>query len=63
MVEKIYYFLLVEGYSAPVKSKKFRKIAYHLHNDSKGTQGTLVQYLDKNAACIQGTHTDALFLP
>lgn len=63
VVEKIYYFLLVEGDSAPVKSKEFRKIAYHLHNDPRGTQGTLVQYLGKNATCIQGTYTDALFSP
>ena len=56
MVEKIYYFLLVEGESAPVKSKEFRKIAYHLHNDPRGTQGTLVQYLGEDATCIQGTY-------
>ena len=51
LVVKIYYFLLVEGDSAPVKSKEFSKIiiVYHLHNDPRGMQGTLVQYLGKNA--------------
>ena len=63
VVEKIYYFLLVEGNSAPVKSKEFRKIANHLHNDPRGTQGTFVQYSGKSATCIQGTYTDALFSP
>ena len=41
MVEKIYYFLVVEGTNAPTKSKEFRKVAYHLPNDPRGTQGTL----------------------
>ena len=62
VVKKIYYFLLVGG-SVPVKSKEFRKKAYHLHNDPRGTQGTLGQYLGKNPTCIQGTYTDALFSP
>ena len=56
VVEKIYYFFLVEGDSAPVKSKKFRKIANHLHNDPRGTQETLVQYLGKNATCMHARY-------
>lgn len=40
--------LVVEGTNAPMKSKEFRKVAYHLYNDPKGTQGTLVQYLGKD---------------
>ena len=63
VVEKIYYFLLAEDDSAPVKSKEFRKTAYHHHKDPRGKQGTLVQYLGEDATCIQGTYTDALLSP
>ena len=57
VVEKIYNFLLVEGDSAPVKSKKFSKIVYHLHNDPRGTQGTVVQHLGKNVTHAYKVHT------
>ena len=45
VVVKTYYLLLVEGPNAPVKSKEFKKVTYHLCGDLKGTQGTLIQYL------------------
>lgn len=45
VVEKTYYVLLVDGDAGPAKNKEFKKVVYHLADDPKGKQGTLIQYL------------------
>jgi hypothetical protein len=67
IVVKTYYVLLVEGTSGPVKDKDFRRVAYHLVDDIKGTQGTLIQYLGTvpenghgNASKIKKNHNDTI---
>ena len=46
-IKLLYYVLLVEGETGPVKNKEFRKVAHHLADDPKGVEGTLIQYLGK----------------